>query len=265
MLNQQPQTTLDKPVRFSEQVAEHLRREIMEGYFQAGETLPSEANLCARFSVSRTVVREALASLKCEGLLIAEQGRGMIVMRPEQRMTFRIDPVLNNADDEYAYIYDMRAVLEIEAAAWAAIRRTESDLKDLQYYHAQLSEAVKKKKDGTEAHRGFNLSLFKAAKNKYLYDFMIFLVGHLNRRMHEDRERIDSSPGVAKIVEKEHRAILNAIIAGDSGAARLATMEHLHQAAQRKGLTRSVYHRIGWMSNAGCYPREENTRKSKKR
>lgn len=257
MLNKQTQTTLDKPVRFSEQVAEHLRREIMEGYFQAGETLPSEANLCARFSVSRTVVREALASLKCEGLLIAEQGRGMIVMRPEKRMTFRIDCVLNNTDDDYAYIYDMRAVLEIEASAWAAMRRSEADLEDLKYYHAQLVESVKKKTDATEAHRGFNLSLFKAAKNKYLYDFMIFLVGHLDRCMREDRERIDSSPGVAKIVEKEHRAILNAIIASDPGAARLATIDHLHKAAQRKGLTPSVYfQRMNWIFNPGGLPTE---------
>ena len=266
MPDKQAQTALDKPVRFSEQVAERLRREIYDGYFQAGDTLPSEANLCERFGVSRTVIREALASLKYEGLLVAEQGRGMIVMTPEQRMTFRIDPMLDNADDEYAYIYDMRAVLEIEAAAWAAVRRTEADLKDLKYFHAQLSESVRTKKDGTEAHRGFNLSLFKAAKNKYLFDYMIFLVGHLNRRMHEDRERIDSRPGVAEIVEMEHKAILNAIIAGDPGAARRATLEHLHQAAHRKGLTSSVYfNRMAWMFDPGKCPAEGDTGKSKKR
>lgn len=248
MPDKQANRIVNKPVRFSEQVAEHLRQEIIEGYYQAGDTLPSEANLCARFFVSRTVIREALASLKYEGLLIAEQGRGMIIMRPEKRMTFRIDTVLDNTDDDYAYIYDMRAVLEIEASAWAAVRRTESDLEDLKYYHAQLSESIRRKTDATEAHRGFNLSLFKAAKNKYVYDFMIFLVGQIDRCMREDRERIDSSPGVAKIVLKEHRAILNAIIASDPGAARQATMEHLHQAAQRKGLTPSIYfNRRDWM------------------
>ena len=241
-LDKKTQTTLDKPVRFSEQVAEHLRREIIEGYFQAGETLPSEATLCERFGVSRTVIREALASLKYAGLIIAEQGRGVIIMRPEQRMAFRIDHVLNNADDDYAHIYDMGAVLEIEASAWAAVRRTVEDLKDLKYYHDQLADAVKRKKDGTEAHRGFNLTLFKAAKNQYLYDFMIFLVGHLDRRMRQDRQRIDSSPGVAAVVLKEHMAILDAIEAGDPTAARKATVEHLHQAALRKGLTASVYH-----------------------
>lgn len=241
-LEKQAQTTLEKPVRFSQQVTEHLRREIIEGYFRAGETLPSEATLCARFSVSRTVIREALASLKYAGLLVAEQGRGVTVMRPEQRIDFRIDAVLNNADDDYAHIYDMRAVLEIEASAWAAMRRTPEDLQDLNYYHDQLTEAVKKKRDGAEAHRGFNLSLFKAAKNPYLYDFMIFLVGHLDRRMREDRERIDSSPGAAAVVLKEHIAILEAIVAGDPAAARRATAEHLHQAARRKGLTASVYY-----------------------
>jgi GntR family transcriptional repressor for pyruvate dehydrogenase complex len=238
----QTQTTLEKPIRFSQQVAEHLRREIIEGYFQAGETLPSEAVLGKRFGVSRAVIREALASLKYAGLLIAEQGRGVIVMRPEQRMAFRIDTVLDNTDDDYAHIYDMRAVLEIEAAAWAAVRRTAEDLRDLKFYRDQLAEAIKKKKDGTEAHRGFNLTLFKAAKNPYLYDFMIFLVGHLDRRMRKDRERIDSSPGVAAVVLKEHIAILDAIVAGDPTAARRATVEHLHQAARRKGLTASVYH-----------------------
>ena len=65
--------TLEKPVSFSEQVAVRLRREIMDGYFQAGDALPSEAALCERFGVSRTVIREALASLKHERLLNANR------------------------------------------------------------------------------------------------------------------------------------------------------------------------------------------------
>lgn len=63
-----------------EQIAFHLRREIMEDYFQEGDKLPSEKRLCEYFNVSRITVRRALQTLENESLIYRKQGLGAFVM-----------------------------------------------------------------------------------------------------------------------------------------------------------------------------------------
>jgi len=73
---------LFEPVRAvsaSEQVANALRRIIVEGRFRPGETLPPERTLAARFSVTRNTVREALRRLDQMRLVSIRQGRGITV------------------------------------------------------------------------------------------------------------------------------------------------------------------------------------------
>lgn len=59
-----------------EQLKEILRSEILEGRFRPGERLPTEAELCARYQVSRAPVRQALEDLAREGLIVRQRGRG---------------------------------------------------------------------------------------------------------------------------------------------------------------------------------------------
>ena len=61
------------------QVYEALRREISSGEFSAGDLLPSEHELCARFSVARPTVRKALDQLVSDGFIFKHQGKGSIV------------------------------------------------------------------------------------------------------------------------------------------------------------------------------------------
>lgn len=68
------------------QIAQHLRGDIQRGHLPPGSSLPSEASLCKRFGVARSVVRQALAGLQAEGLVHREQGRPAIVaVRNEHR------------------------------------------------------------------------------------------------------------------------------------------------------------------------------------
>ena len=60
-------------------IAEDLSGRIRSGELQPGAQLATEAELCIRYEVSRTVVREAIARLRSEGLVIPQQGRGMFV------------------------------------------------------------------------------------------------------------------------------------------------------------------------------------------
>lgn len=61
------------------QVKEQVTREIERGDWPPGSLLPSEAELCARFDVSRTVVRQAMQEMEFEGLIYRRRGKGSFV------------------------------------------------------------------------------------------------------------------------------------------------------------------------------------------
>jgi DNA-binding GntR family transcriptional regulator len=57
-----------------------IRAQIAEGEFPPGSTLPSEAALCRQYKVSRNTLRRALDELAADGLLVAQPGRGRVVL-----------------------------------------------------------------------------------------------------------------------------------------------------------------------------------------
>lgn len=71
-------------VPYYAQIKERLRRPIQESRWPEGTILPTEAELQAYFGVSRTTVRQALASLEAEGYLVRHAGRGTFVKSPQR-------------------------------------------------------------------------------------------------------------------------------------------------------------------------------------
>lgn len=69
------------------QIADDIRQQIMDGALQAGDRLPSEAELMGDYGVSRIVIRNAMEVVQNEGLVIKQQGRGTFVreQRPMRR------------------------------------------------------------------------------------------------------------------------------------------------------------------------------------
>jgi GntR family transcriptional regulator len=67
------------------QVADELRKQIREGTYAPGTQLPSERELSELFGTSRVTVRQAIAELRSQGLIIAEHGRGLFV-RPHREV-----------------------------------------------------------------------------------------------------------------------------------------------------------------------------------
>ncbi|URN13217.1 GntR family transcriptional regulator [Streptomyces radiopugnans] len=67
------------------QIAEHLRRGILDGTYPAGQPLPSEEVLAKQFGVTRPTVRQGIAELRAAGLVEVMMGRGMFVRSPHNR------------------------------------------------------------------------------------------------------------------------------------------------------------------------------------
>ena len=68
------------------QLARILRDQIRSGELQAGAMVGSEASLSQRFGVGRDAVRDALAALRSEGLVITERGTGTFVRSPAENV-----------------------------------------------------------------------------------------------------------------------------------------------------------------------------------
>ena len=73
-------------------LTQRLAAEILSGRLQPGARLPTEQELSLATGVSRTVVREAVAALRADGLVITRQGLGAFVPADVQRRPFRINP-----------------------------------------------------------------------------------------------------------------------------------------------------------------------------
>lgn len=92
--------TRSTPVPLYHQIAEHLRGQMASGVLVGGARLPSEHALCAEFSVSRSVVRQALAALVADGLIEIQRGRGAFVRarRVPVALHARLDPLQTELD-----------------------------------------------------------------------------------------------------------------------------------------------------------------------
>src|SRR5438093_1544494 len=101
--------------KLSRALYKQLAAEIKSGRLAPGARLPTEEALTRAARVSRTVVREAVAALRAEGLVITRQGVGAFVSPEPQRAPFRIEP-------EHRRIYDAIAAGEPKGAR-EAMRR----------------------------------------------------------------------------------------------------------------------------------------------
>lgn len=93
------------------QIATHLRDEIARGEYGEGSQLPTEAELCARFGVSRFTVREALRQLQTEGMISRRRGSGTTVAPPNPNRLTRhslsnVEEILQYAaNSEFSFDY----------------------------------------------------------------------------------------------------------------------------------------------------------------
>ena len=97
-----------------DRVHEQVLRLIVRGEFPRERKLPTEAELCTRFGVSRTVVRAALIRLREEGHLRSQQGSGWVVVRGPEPGSLHYPPIRSVADLERSY--EFRIAVEGQAA-----------------------------------------------------------------------------------------------------------------------------------------------------
>lgn len=219
-----------------EELASIIMRRIESGEFRPGDILPSEQNLAEMFSVSRTVVREALARLKYEGVIESKRGSGPIVKDPGMDRGF-IVTIDMHSQKKLLDFFEFRIIMEGEAAALAALRRTSEQLAELKVHLEGIQQAVATKGTGNEPDFLFHRLIADCAGNQYLGNFIKFLSAKIWIGVHRARWMSNQNPQMAQIVFEEHEAMYLAIKAGDPHEARAKAQLHLLRSARRQGLT----------------------------
>ncbi|MFF2746946.1 FadR/GntR family transcriptional regulator [Kitasatospora sp. NPDC058048] len=113
-----------RPSPLAEQAAARLEEQIRAGQWPVGGKLPGEVALAEELGVGRSTVREALRTLAAAGMVRSRQGSGVYVTadRPTGDWAARLRRA------ELAHVYEVRTVVEVQAARLAADRRTGADL-----------------------------------------------------------------------------------------------------------------------------------------
>ncbi|MET1086233.1 MAG: GntR family transcriptional regulator [Arthrobacter sp.] len=203
--------TASTPRADGESIFLTLRGEILSGVHQPGTAI-RETSLAERFGVSRTPVREALSRLQQERLL-ERVARGLQVPQ--------VDP------QQVIQIYDMRILLEEEAARQAAKFRQFPDLMRLEAL-LQRDRQLEDPDDHTRitTNLEFHAAVWSSAHNGVLQDLLDRLSTHL---IHAPRSTLSTGNRWAESLD-EHEALIHAIEQQDSDAAGKIARKHMETA-----------------------------------
>jgi GntR family transcriptional repressor for pyruvate dehydrogenase complex len=217
------------------QLIDILRSEIRADKLRPGERLATEQQLVARFQVSRTVVREAIASLRAEGLVVTRQGAGAFVAEGAANRPFRIVPDDLRSLTEVLNVMQLRLAVEIEAAGIAAENRDGPAINELGRALDKIDDAIRAGEVAIDEDFAFHFAIAAATRNPQFERFMRFLGSVIIPRqtlrvgMDDPEER---RTYLTKI-QVEHRAIYAAIRDSSVEDARRATRLHLEHARDR--------------------------------
>ncbi|MBY2944551.1 MULTISPECIES: FadR/GntR family transcriptional regulator [Rhizobium] len=216
-------------------LAESLIAHIESGDLKPGQRLPTEQEIMEATGVSRTIVREALATLRAQGLITTRQGLGAFVSSNSVPRSFSIIPNDLESIDEVLRVLELRLGVEYEAAGLAARRRTPEDIVRMQDRLDALDQAIAAGGYGADEDFAFHRSILVATQNSYygrLFDtFGTTMVprqwAHLDQMTAAERQKHGER------MRKEHYAIFVAIRDGNEAAARKALRNHLSRSTAR--------------------------------
>jgi GntR family transcriptional repressor for pyruvate dehydrogenase complex len=213
--------------RLYEQIVQQIEESIHKGALKEGSQLPAERDLAQQFGVSRTAVREAIKALQEKGLVDAFPGRGTFVTNgTSHSMRRSLDRIIKSGEtDGWAYLVEVREILEPEIAALAAVHAGEQELAALREAFRVMDQAGLDPDAFIEADLDFHLALAEAAANPIVLSLIDSIVGLLR----EQRLRIFHVHGGAEHGQYHHKRILEAIERRDPQAARAAMQAHLLQ------------------------------------
>jgi GntR family transcriptional repressor for pyruvate dehydrogenase complex len=224
-------TSMTKSIITRERLAAHLEEEIASGRLKEGVKLPSERRLSERFGVSRPMIREVLRGLADRDLIEVMPGRGAYVKGFSVSDVVRpMDLFLRRRKVTPRDLVEARKMIECQAAALAAERADERDLRAMEWALKRfdtVAEIIEK----TRCDLAFHTSVVRAAHNPVIET----MFGSIMSMVAEQMIRSLGDPKVSRAGVPYHQHIYEAIREGDPERASSAVAGHLSVAERLYG------------------------------
>jgi GntR family transcriptional regulator, transcriptional repressor for pyruvate dehydrogenase complex len=214
--------------KLAERVAADVLAEIRRRELAPGTRILSERELMDALGVGRSTVREALNGLALLGIIEVRHGKGAFVAA---------DPVAHEARDGLSAalakgvthdLLEARRPLETETARLAALRRTETDLAEIEATLVAYERALGKGKSGASHAARFHVRLAEAAYNEVLTKFVASIVPSLVER----GPLLEALAGYRDWELADHRRIYEAVASGDPKLAAARMVGHLEKVTE---------------------------------
>jgi DNA-binding FadR family transcriptional regulator len=221
--------------KLSRRLFEQLAEQIKGGRLGPGARLPTEQELTRAARVSRTVVREAVAALRAEGLVVTRQGVGAFVSAEPQRAPFRIDPERMQSLEDILKVMELRLGVEIESAGLAAERASRAQVRAIAAALDGMDRAAASGKTAVNEDLALHRAIAEATGNAEFPRFLQFIGRHLipRRTVSGLPEQMGGRRAYLALIQEEHRRIYQAIEEHDPKAAREAMRRHLTRSLER--------------------------------
>jgi len=219
----------------TEEIVDRIANEIRSGRLEPGAKLPTEQELMHAMRVSRTVVREAVAALRAEGLVTTRQGSGAFVAADARRTAFRIDPDGLSSIGDVLNVMELRVAVEVESASLAAERAKSWQIAAIMKALAEVEAAIDRGESAVNEDFAFHRAIADATTNPQFALFLAFLGQHVIPR-HSIRTTLATAAeqhSYLARIQKEHRRIAEAIRNRDGSEARRAMRAHLARSLER--------------------------------
>jgi GntR family transcriptional regulator, transcriptional repressor for pyruvate dehydrogenase complex len=206
-----------------DEVIDRLMTLIIHENLKPGDKLPTERELMARLEIGRSSLREAIKTLSAVGALEARRGAGIFVGSGDDSILAK--PLawgMFLGGSSVGQVIESRSVIETAMAGWAAERRSNEDLSDIESLVDKLEANRNDKKAYVHYDLQFHLAVAKAAQNKILFQVLNIFQNLLRAWMETTYEETHGSENSMVA----HRELLEAIRAKNANAARKIMQEH---------------------------------------
>ena len=215
------------PRGLASEIVTRLTADIINGKLLPGSRLPTEQEMIAATGVSRTVIREAVAALRADKLVVSRQGIGTFVA-DHIRRPFRVDFDESSSLRDVLNVMELRTGVEVEAAGLAAERATPAQIKKISDRFNAIQEAIDRGENAVDQDFAFHCEIAEATGNAQFKGFLEYLGSFvMPRQTVWGRSAPLMSRGNLTMFQREHEQILSAIRTRSVQKARAAMQRHL--------------------------------------
>ncbi len=212
---------MSESLLLAERVADDIERLIAEGYYSPGEKLPSEAILTEKYKIGRSTLREATKILKTKNVLESHRGIGTFVRTPSSNETVFSLADVENTEKNKLNVFDIRLLIEPEAAAMAAMNATEAQIAELDRQCTVIERLMDANQDYGKADSIFHQMIAMSSGNEILSDLVAVFVNS------DFMSISDTDDECRQAARQSHRAIIESIRTRDIQGARYNMVNHI--------------------------------------